>query len=397
MLIVLLMLNISGVFAGVGDEQIIIVANQGEITLLEENKLIEQSKEVFSDLEDHWGLVNIMKLYIKGGISGYPDGTVKPNGTITRVEFLALASKTIYPKEIAKSRPNEHWGTPFFMTAVQNGIIMPSEIKEETWDNNITRYEMARIIIRFLERVINEEKETVVGVEEIMEGYDEVSTNKDSYYVQQAFVKGVIIGKKANDLFAGNNNGTRAEAATLIIRLIDNSARKEVNLESVIEYDYGQNFKLSDKGVDEFIKGALKETNNQRRLVGVKDLELDDLIIEMAQFKSDDMLMLIQRGEDFDVYFSHESPTYGGLSDLFEKFGFISHAGAENLAYMPYSKEVKKEREYGKKAVLQLKASSGHYQNMINPEWNKIGFGITYHYFPDKGNGYFLVTQTFLK
>ena len=45
----------------------------------------------FSDLsEEHWAYENITKLVDEGVINGYPDGTYRPESTVSRAEFLKL-------------------------------------------------------------------------------------------------------------------------------------------------------------------------------------------------------------------------------------------------------------------------------------------------------------------
>ena len=47
----------------------------------------------FSDLDQmHWAYENIEKLVKAGIISGYPDGTFKPEGNITRAELVKIVN-----------------------------------------------------------------------------------------------------------------------------------------------------------------------------------------------------------------------------------------------------------------------------------------------------------------
>ncbi|MDW5300068.1 MAG: S-layer homology domain-containing protein, partial [Sedimentibacter sp.] len=43
------------------------------------------------DIQSHWGKSNIEYLIGRGSINGYPDGTFRPDGTITRAEFVKIA------------------------------------------------------------------------------------------------------------------------------------------------------------------------------------------------------------------------------------------------------------------------------------------------------------------
>ena len=48
----------------------------------------------FSDLSNHWGAAFIQGLVTRGLILGFPDGTFKPEASITRAEYAAIIAKT---------------------------------------------------------------------------------------------------------------------------------------------------------------------------------------------------------------------------------------------------------------------------------------------------------------
>lgn len=357
-------------------------------------------EDVFTDLENHWGTEDIMSLYNLGGIKGYPDGTFKPDKEITKAEFLALSIQTVASAEVEIAETGEHWGQPFFQWAYEKRIIEISDLNESTWDDHITRYDMAKIIVRSLENIIGEEVIDVTGVENIIADSDVVNESNAAYYVKQAFAKGIITGKTDDGLFAGEDTGTRAEASTLILRLIKPEVRKSVDIDSTFEADEEELLspenELTEFFIESFIEGAINETNNQRALLSVHPLERDELLIEIAQYKSDDMVMLAKAGEAQEVYFSHESPTYGDLRDLGNLFELSRQKSiGENLAWMPYAPVDTSPEALGKKAVLLLKTSSSHYEAIINEDYFKIGIGVSYHYYEEYNTGYLFVTQTF--
>jgi len=49
----------------------------------------------FKDVENHWAKSSINLWIEKGLIKGYSDGTFKPNGYITRGEFINLVNNVI--------------------------------------------------------------------------------------------------------------------------------------------------------------------------------------------------------------------------------------------------------------------------------------------------------------
>jgi hypothetical protein len=46
-----------------------------------------------SDIQGHWAQSQIQTLVSKGVLSGYPDGTFKPDNAVTRAEFATMTNK----------------------------------------------------------------------------------------------------------------------------------------------------------------------------------------------------------------------------------------------------------------------------------------------------------------
>ena len=47
----------------------------------------------FTDVDGHWSKENIQYITDKGLIDGYPDGSFRPNGQITRAEFVMILAR----------------------------------------------------------------------------------------------------------------------------------------------------------------------------------------------------------------------------------------------------------------------------------------------------------------
>lgn len=190
-----------------------------------------------SDISNHWGEKYIKTLVARGGISGYPDGTFRPNNTITKAEFVAIALRSALNGKVADNS-GEHWASGIFKTAAENKILSlgTGDFKESEWDKPITRFEMAYIIVRIAENILGELEINTDDVEKIMSDYQDVRANfKYRYYVEQAFMKGLITGKTKDGLFDGLANGTRAEAATMIVRMLDKSMREEIEINKILQ------------------------------------------------------------------------------------------------------------------------------------------------------------------
>jgi hypothetical protein len=97
---------------------------------------------------------------------------------------------------------------------------------------------MAYVMIRVTENIMNEQSVSTTDVAKIMSDYQEVSKQqKYKYYVEQAFMKGLVGGKTTDGLYDGKANGTRAEAATMIVRMLEKTKRGVVDTNKIITSD----------------------------------------------------------------------------------------------------------------------------------------------------------------
>jgi hypothetical protein len=126
-----------------------------------ENKLAEEKLRLlrlkeFSDVpEDFWVRVPISILAMERVVSGYPDGTFKPEGNITRAEICTLLMKTkgLTVKKLTrrtfKDVPVTHWAAGYIAEAVRGGVV--KGYPDGTFRPNglITRAEGVATIARF--------------------------------------------------------------------------------------------------------------------------------------------------------------------------------------------------------------------------------------------------------
>ena len=96
----------------------------------------------FSDLEGHWGKSYIDVLVNDGTINGYDDGTFRPDGTVTRAEFVKMIGKGSEKTDVVYTDvPADHWGYDYIMYSgldVSGTQFMP--------DKAITRGEVLNLI-----------------------------------------------------------------------------------------------------------------------------------------------------------------------------------------------------------------------------------------------------------
>lgn len=182
-----------------------------------------------SDIAGHWAKENIQTLIEKGAIGGYPDSTFKPNNTITRAEFLAIALKSVTTVEESTSNL---WYMGVYNTGLKHQIISIEEYPVEDMNKAITRGEMAKIIIKITENLLGEQRVEASKARELIKDYNSIEQDKKQY-VEQTYKKGVI-GGYPDGTFKAGNKATRAEAATMLIKLIDSSKRGVMAEEVVV-------------------------------------------------------------------------------------------------------------------------------------------------------------------
>ena len=96
-------------------------------------------------------------LAMAGVITGYPDGTFRPEGNITRAEMCSLLIKALVgvPSQDAKAKaafkdvPKKHWAEPFIAEAAKKGTVLgyPGNLFKP--NGKITRAEGLLMIARF--------------------------------------------------------------------------------------------------------------------------------------------------------------------------------------------------------------------------------------------------------
>ena len=199
-----------------------------------------------SDIGNHWGKSYITKLTARGGISGYPDGTFKPNQNISVAEFVTIAVRSALDGNV-ESQIGDHWASGVFDSARAEKVLLLNDFPESEWDRPINRYEMAYVMVRAAENILQEGKVGTSEVAKIMSDYEEVSKQREyKYYVEQAFMKGLVTGKTADGKYDGSANGTRAEAATMVVRMLEEKERQEVDTDKQVDTGEGREISLLD-------------------------------------------------------------------------------------------------------------------------------------------------------
>ena len=137
-----------------GKNKILLTAYGAEEKRLEEEKVkVLRLKSFFDVSPGHWARTPIAILAMENIVSGYPDGGFKPEGNITRAEMCAMLAKTrpspYIPKPVKFKDLKKHWATKFIAQAVEEGAVKGYPNGTFKPNGFITRAEGVAVIARF--------------------------------------------------------------------------------------------------------------------------------------------------------------------------------------------------------------------------------------------------------
>ncbi|TEB08363.1 Cellulosome-anchoring protein precursor [Pelotomaculum schinkii] len=167
-----------------------------------------------NDIAGHWAEDNIKQLVARDAITGYPDGSFKPDNNITRAEFATVLVKAFgLAPQSGKvfTDTGSHWAKDFIATAASYGIIKGYNDVAFGPDDLITREQMAVMIARAAQ---------LAAVSDGTPFGDAASISDWAKDAVAAAVEAGIIQGYPDNTFKPQANATRAEAVTVIVNAL---------------------------------------------------------------------------------------------------------------------------------------------------------------------------------
>ena len=169
---------------------------------------------VLNDIAGHWAQESIEKLVARGAISGFPDGSFRPDQNITRAQFVTVLVKAL-GLEAAEGKvfadTAGHWARESIGIAAALKIVNGYSDNQFGPDDLITREQMAVMIVNAAGL------SKVADAKQFIDGDKISSWAKDA--VDTASSKGIITGYPDNS-FRPQDHATRAQAAAVIVRAL---------------------------------------------------------------------------------------------------------------------------------------------------------------------------------
>lgn len=175
-------------------------------------------KPALTDIEDHWAKTYINKLYNEDVISGYEDGRFGPDDKITRAQIVKITLLAFgHPTSAVTAHFTDlleaDWFYGYVLSAADLDIVSGYEDGTFRPNNNVTRAEALKIILV---------AGGITEYTTVVPNFEDVDTVADWYskYTAYAKLSGLISGY-TDGTFRGNQSITRAEVCKIVVELME--------------------------------------------------------------------------------------------------------------------------------------------------------------------------------
>lgn len=235
--------------------------------------LVTSFKDV---VNSDWYYKDVTECAKLGIVAGFSDGTFKPDDKVTSVQFLVMLTRTFYNDKVeaVKVPAGSKWY--YANTKVAADVGMSKNLAAVD-DNPMNRYNMAMALSN---TCLNFGKAITVAqgdaAESQIKDWNTIKTSYKTYKnaVRLCYGLGIITGM-SDGTFSGANSMTRAQACTVIMRML-----KLVN-----------NYNPGDKDNDQYDDGKSQDTGNNsnqttsKKLANGKDITSANVLEIIAQIQ----------------------------------------------------------------------------------------------------------------
>lgn len=210
------------------------------LSLFSQHTVAAKDPGMYADVPtSHWAYSSIAEM-TKQGIfqgTGTSNGQLlfSPEKAMTRAEFITAVTRLLYSDELASMPSGDTWYSNNYSLAIQRGLLVTEEFEGGNLNQVCTRQEMAMILTRATYNLSGEASTEMVDPA-LIPDYSAI----EEYYqpfVRQTYSLGLLGGVDKQGTFNPAGTLNRAQAATIIYRLIDPSSRIK-NDENKVTYTW---------------------------------------------------------------------------------------------------------------------------------------------------------------
>lgn len=347
----------------------------------------------FTDVPStHWAYSYIEEMAEKGIMEGVGNNRFNPTGKISVAEFAAMLVRAFYPGVLSETQTSAQimdnanmWYGPYITAAHMTSLLVMTSAYMEFLNNDhmyrnttltgsMTRYDMARMIYQLIytknsmyELDLPTDSEQAAAQKKIQD-WSSVPQNYQTP-VAVCYAMGFLNGNEKGQ-FAGSNSMTRAEAATVMSRLLAYGIQPDTYIDKPTTPTPDPT-PAPSAGADlqTYRNEVLRLVNEERAKVGAAPLTLNEKLCEAAQLRANEITTL----------FSHTRPDGSECFTALKGTGLTYRTAGENIAAgqsTPAS------------VMNAWMNSSGHKANILNNSFSSIGIGFVK---TDTGYGYYWV------
>ncbi len=211
--------------------QIITTALSENVDKLSPYAYTEKNAIKFDDVKGHWSEDLVNEAVNRHIVNGVSKTEFEPEREVTRAEFVSfimrangINGKAWRNGECYSDVKEDDWFRFDLQGAMDKGIIPEEMVTDNKFNpnENITREEMAAILVRAYEYANADIKQDFSNVILKLKDSDDVSEWANTY-ITKAFMYGLMQGSEDTDgkmVIKPKDNATRAEAAAVVVRCV---------------------------------------------------------------------------------------------------------------------------------------------------------------------------------
>lgn len=302
-----------------------------------------------------WAYDVIQEMANNHYISGYADGRFYPNQSITRADAAKALAIALQANPSPNFKPlfedvdKNHPAYSFIAGMTELGVF--NNTKKFNPNNPLTRAQMSKILTLGFDIIVDDHHEF---------SFKDVSPNNHFLgYITTLAEVGITTTPQGGS-FKPNNPVSRAHMSAFLSRTMAFDLKREAG---IITYDAKQKKYIEpalETTIDakELKDSTVQLVNGQRKLHKAGKLQYDPKLSQIAQVKAEDMVK--------HNYFDHQSPTYGSVGNMLDRFNYQWKSYGENIAHGYSSAD---------SVVTAWLNSPGHRTNILNSKFTNIGVG----------------------
>lgn len=186
------------------------------------------SAATLSDVRDHWARPFIEALADANIITGFPDGTYKPNQPVTRAQFAAIVQKAFNKAAIRNAQsfgdvPSNYWAAPAIRSAYETGFLSGYPNSQFRPEEQIPRVQVLVSLSSGLNLKADQSTATTLGVYADASRIPSYATEG----VAAATEDNIVVNYPSINYLNPNEVATRADVAAFVYQALVKSGRMQ--------------------------------------------------------------------------------------------------------------------------------------------------------------------------